>query len=304
MTECYEEWDVYFSKLQYYEYVNNCLNNQASNYLLVLKLLIEQHGDSIIIDPIKTKQKRGKRDKTNILNKVKIIGVDCNELRLQKETKAEDRNVFDKNKMKKKFRIDNKYIDDDLNEICNVYTKHMTIYENTKYIHMYEETKQKESIKHSNKELYDSFRHKIKQNQINIYERFIDHSKYDYTDGFKINVNDFNNIYNQLNITNAELKSVSRTGATMTHNKVILTVLRNYGLTLTTHRKRNIIDGKRQSITTHYTITPNKEIYNCLYMELYGVNGYNSMFMNMVNTHNKYEGILTINNKKEYKKLF
>lgn len=304
MSECYEDWDVHYSKLQYYEYVNNCLNNQASNYLLVLKLLIEQHGDIIIVDPVKAKQTRDKRDTTNILNKVKIKGVDCNELRLQEETTAEDRNIFDKNKMKKKFRIDNKHIDDDLNEICNVYTKNKNIYENTKYVHMYEETKQKESMKHSNKELYDSFRHKIKQNHINIYERFIEHSKYDYTDGFKIDVNEFNNIYNQLNITNTELKSVSRTGATMTHNKVILTLLRNHGLTLTTHRKRIINNGNRTSETTHYTIEPNKEIYNCLYMELYGISGYNLPFMGLVNIHNKYKDILTINNKKEPKKLF
>jgi len=304
MTECYEEWDVHYSKLQYYEYVNNCLNNQASNYLLVLKLLIEQHGDTIIIDPVKTKQTRDKRDKKNLLNEIKIKGLDCNELRLQQETTAEDRHIFQKNKMKKKFRIDDKYIDDDINDICDVYTKNINIYENTKYVHMYEETKQKESIKKENKQLYDTYNNKVKQNQINIYTRFIEHTKYDFTEGFKIDVKELHNIFNQLNITKSELKSVSRTGESMTQNKIILTVLRNFGITLNTHRQRRIIDGERTSETTHYTMEPNKEIYECLYMELYGISGYNLQFMNMVTKHNKYMDILTINNKKEQKRLF
>ena len=304
MTECSEEWDLNYSKLQYYEYVNRYLNNQPCNYLLVLKLLIEQHGDNIIVDPIKMKQKRIIKDNINILNETKIADKDRNEIRLQQEKKLEDRKVLEKNKMRIKFRIDNKYIDDDLKEVCDVYMKKLNIYENTKYIHMYDDTKLKESIKHSTNKLYDTINNKIKQNQMNIYTRFMEHSKYDYTDGFKIDAKDFETIYNNLQITNIELKSTSRMGEEMTNNKVILTVLRNYGLELKTHRLRRIVDGERVSITSHYTIEQQKEIYNCLYMELYGLSGYNLPFMNMVNRHNKYEGILTINNKKEHKKLF
>ena len=304
MTECSEEWDLNYSKLQYYEYVNRYLNNQPCNYLLVLKLLIEQHGDKVIVDPIKMKQKRIIKDNTNILNETKIADKDRNELRLQQEKKLEDRKVLEKNKMRIKFRIDNKYIDDDLKEVCDVYMKKLNIYENTKYIHMYEDTKLKESIKHSTNKLYDTINNKIKQSHMNIYTRFMEHSKYDYTDGFKIDVKDFETIYNNLQITNIELKSTSRMGEEMTNNKVILTVLRNYGLELKTHRLRRVVDGERVSITSHYTIEQQKEIYNCLYMELYGLSGYNVPFMNMVNRHNKYEGILTINNKKEHKKLF
>ena len=195
-------------------------------------------------------------------------------------------------------------IDDDLNDVCNIYTKNRSIYENTKYVHMYEETKQKESIKHENKEIYDELRKKIRQNQINVYTRFIEHSKYDFIEGFKIDVKELHNIFDNLNMTKPELTSISRTGESMTHNKIILTILRNHGLTLTTHRKRIINNGNRTSETTHYTIEPNKEIYNCLYMELYGVSGYNLPFMEMVNKHNKYKDILTINNKKEDERLF
>ena len=296
MTECGEEWDSHYSILQYYEYVNNYLNKQSNNYLLILKLLIEQHGDIFVLDPVKKRQKRGKVDKENKLNTVKIKGVDCNELRLQAETKAEDRHIFSKNKLRRKFRIDSAHIDDDINDICDVFTKHYNAYENAKYYHMYEETKQKASITKENKELYDSMKNKTNQNYINMYSKFIQYSNYDYSDCFKIDVNELEHIYEQMKFTKQELYSISRTGPTMVHNKVILILLRHYGLILNTHRKRNIIDGTRQSITTHYTIEPHKEIYNCLYMELYGKNGYDEKFIEMVNKHNTYMNIMYINN--------
>jgi hypothetical protein len=166
---------------------------------------------------------------------------------------------------------------------------------------MYEETKQKASITKENKELYDSMKNKTNQNYINMYSKFIQYSNYDYSDCFKIDVNELEHIYEQMKFTKQELYSISRTGPTMVHNKVILILLRHYGLILNTHRKRNIIDGTRQSITTHYTIEPHKEIYNCLYMELYGKNGYDEKFIEMVNKHNTYMNIMYINNP-EYKK--
>jgi hypothetical protein len=310
MMECTEEWNPDYSKLQYYEYLSNYLNNQASNYLLVLKLLIEQHGDKFIMDPIKAKQTR-KKNNRNKLNETKISGIDFYELKQNKQnTTNVNRNEFDKNKMCKKFRIKQEHCDDDLIDVCNVYTKQLHIYNQTKIIHMNNETQLKVS-KERNPTLYDTINNKSKQNLMTVYKNFIDISKYDYSDEFKIEVKRLQEIYDELKLTKQQMTSITR-NRKMVHNKVLLTVLRNFGLILKTHRTRTMIDGKNTSITTHYSITPNEKIYNCLFMELYNLKGYDETFMNSLKDYNEYEDIIDVNknvNKKviklsECQKLF
>jgi hypothetical protein len=292
MTECAEEWNPDYSKLQYYEYLSNYLNNQASNYLLVLKLLIEQHGDKCIMNPVKAKQTR-KKNKHNKLNETKINGIDFIELKHNKHSTTNvNRNQFDKNKMCKLFRIKDEHCDDDLIDICNVYTKQRHIYNQTKGVHMNEETKNKVS-KDNNPTMYDTINNKSKQNLMMVYKNFMDISKYDYSKDHKIEIKRLEEIYNELNITTQQMMSITR-NRKMVHNKVILTVLRNFGLTLKTHRTRVMIDNKYESKTSHYSITPTVNIYNCLYMELYKVKGYDETFMNNVNTYKEYEDIIDI----------
>lgn len=294
MNECSEEWDPNFSLLQYYEYVNNSLNNQANNYLLVLKLLIEQHGDNVIFDPVKARQKRNNNNNMSKLNNVNIKDVDRVQLKNQKEHTAEERLMLEKGKMKRKFNIDNKYIDEDIKEICNVYEKNMNIYENARYVNMYMETKHKEANKDEHqKKLYTTLTQQREQNLLNIYTRFMDKVQYDYSQEFKININDFDEAYKHIQITNTELKCVSRTGTTMENNKVILSVLRHYGLRFEKDRTRTRIGGgKREYGICGYIIKPVKEIYECLYMELFQATGYDTRFLNLVNEYDTYKEYL------------
>jgi hypothetical protein len=296
MMECTEEWDKDYSKLQYYEYLSNYLNNQASNYLLVLKLLIHQHGDVFNMDPIKVKQKR-RTDKKNKLNETKITGIDFYELKKNKNmTTAVNRDQFDKNKMCNLFRIKKEHRDDELKNICDVYKNKMNIYTLSKVVHMNTETQMKVSKK-NDKPTYDTINNKAKQNLITVYKNFLDVSKYNYEDKFKIDVKQMDKIYEEMNITRQQKMSITR-NTNMVDNKIILTVLRNFGLKLTKGRKRRLNDEKKlESITDCYYIIPDEKIYECLYMELYDVEGYDENFMKLVRTFNKYDPIINTTKK-------
>jgi len=76
----YVEKNNDYSKLTYYNYLTNTLNNTNNNYLLVLKLLLLQKGHKCIIDLEKYKQKKAKNNEAEHLKQHKIISYTNNEI--------------------------------------------------------------------------------------------------------------------------------------------------------------------------------------------------------------------------------
>jgi len=291
-----EDKDIDFSYLQYYEYLNTTLNNDANNYLLVMKKLLERHGDDCIIDPVEHKQKRKKKDKTKCrLNDVKFENETAQSIYEKKVKTAKDNALLDKASVIKTLNIDNKFKDDDLKTHTQFFesSSKLSMYKNAKRIHMTNE----QAIKERNKKInptFDRLIDKVRENTGNVYKRIIKYSKYDYSDDFKISLKDFEEMYNKLHITPEEKVSISR--KPLDPKTRVLNVLKKYGLKMTNDCKRMKVEGsenKRDNVLLGYTITPNKEVYNMMYMELHKVqDGYNTPFMNALLTYNTYDDLI------------
>ena len=299
--------DLDFSYLQYCEYLNTRLNNGLNNYLLVLKTLIERHGDICTIEPIKYKQVRTKNDKLrNIYNDTKFEDETAEHIYMKKEKTAKDVILFDKHKMIKTLNIDTKYKDDDLLEVCKVFTNStdLGIYKNVKRIHMTQEREIKERNKKENV-YFDSVLKKVQQNTANVYRRIIHYSKYDYTKDYKLDVKQFNEMFNKLHISQQEKLSISNRTA-LNPPKLVKTVLCKYGIVMTPKYKRTKADEnsdvKRVNELTHYILNPSEKIYNVLYLEIGEMDDYKQPFMNQLKTYTKHKDLLIV--KQPIKNMF
>lgn len=299
--------DLDFSYLQYCEYLNTRLNNGLNNYLLVLKTLIERHGDVCTIEPFKYKQVRKKTDKLrNIYNDTKFEGESAESIYRKTEKTAKDVILFDKHKMIKTLNIDTKYKDDDLLEVCKIFTNStdLSIYKNVKRIHMTQEREIKERNKKENP-YFDSILKKVQQNTANVYRRIIHYSKYDYTKDYTLDVKQFNEMYNKLHITEQEKLSISHRTA-LNPMKQVKTVLRKYGIIITPKYKRTKAgagsDVKRVNELTHYILNVNEKIYNTLYLEIGEMDDYKDPFMTQLKTYTKHKNLLYV--KQPIKNMF
>ena len=124
----------------------------------------------------------------------------------------------------------------------------------------------------------------------NLYRRVIHYTHYDYTKEYKIDVKDFDNMFNKLHITPAEYKCLSRTK--LSNKKIVLTILKKYGLNFKTEYKRQVINKKRINTPLNYTITPDPELYNIVYLQLSNKTGYDERFINLVNTFDTYKDLM------------
>ena len=210
---------------------------------------------------------------------------------MKKEKEVKDRYILDKNKIRKRLRIDNQYIDNDLPEIFNIFTtRTMTsTYNNIIDVHMNAETAIKERKKRGTTD-DDTINNMTKQMLFNLYRRVIHYTHYDYTKDYKIKIDEFDNMFNKLHITPAEYKCLSRTK--LSNKKIVLTILKKYGLNFKTEYKRQVINKKRINTPLYYTITPDPEYYKVLYLEVSYKKGYDERFINLVNTFDTYKDLM------------
>ena len=294
-----KERDTDFTKLTQYNYLNNVMNNNNNNYLLYLKLLIEQHGDTFIKEMKKHRQKATKSEIVNILNNTSISKIDLNATRLKSEKDEKDKQQLKKLGVCKAFNIHTNNRDEDIKEILKTYLKSSSrsIINNILYTHIKNEHRLE--LKSDLKEFTDES-DRVKQNIFNVYRRLLTITKYNYTSKFRIELKDITNIYNQLNITGTELKCLTRTK--LNEYKLIQCVFNKYGLKMRNIYDRKTINKKKVNTLTHYEITPDKNIYECVYMKVINNNYYDERLKELTKSYNTYNKLL-INNTQS-KKLF
>ena len=167
---------------------------------------------------------------------------------------------------------------------------------------------QEREIKERNKKenvYFDSVLKKVQQNTANVYRRIIHYSKYDYTKDYKMDVKEFNEMFNKLHISQQEKLSISNRTA-LNPPKLVKTVLCKYGIIMTPKYKRTKADAnsdvKRVNELTHYILNPSEKIYNVLYLEISEMGDYKEPFMNQLKTYTKHKDLLYV--KQPIKNMF
>ena len=287
-----------FTNLTYYNYLNNVMNNNNNNYLLCLKLIIEQHKDSFIMDPKKYRQKATKNEISNILNNTEITKTDLNNTRLKMDKTTTDKRQLEKNIICKMFNIHTNNRDEDIKGILDIYTKtaQKSIINNVLMTYIRPEHTHKliENIKE-----FTDTSDRVKQITFNLYRRLIQIMNYDHTTTFILNKDDVKGIYDTLSISSIEQKTISR--HKLNEYKTIQAILNKYGLKIRNIYDRKTVNKKKINTLKHYEITPDRKIYDCLYLKVIKNNYYKKELRDLIKTFDTYKDLLI--NKEPVKRI-
>lgn len=298
--DVYTEKNKDYTLLTYYNYLTKYLNNSPSNYVLYLKLLLEQRGHMVIIDDEKYKQTKNKTAPHEQYNDIKLNGMTGDDI--QKIYNQQEKTTAEQQKLKKvetcnRFGIHkSKRDNEEIKQIIDIWHKPVHKSAIKLILKHFVKDAHIDIVMNSLKE-YDDENDKIRQNKMNLFNRLINIMKYDYTDNFKIDINEMTNIIKEYKTTPTERKSISRTQ--LDEYKTIQTILKKYGLTLTkTYTSKRTEEGKKQKIVNGYNIKHDDELYKCIYLivKKNQMNKFKDELLKMCNIHNQYD-VLTINNR-------
>lgn len=260
----YVEKDTDYTLLTYYNHTNTILNNTSMNYLLILKLLLQQRGHTVAILTDKFKQER------HILKRSeKYKGINMNKTASQmediyynKKRSNNDNLILDKVKVCNAIGIHSSKRGHDLVDkvidIHEVPTNKGIIYRILKTFINEEHA----DILKNDKQVYIEDTDRVRQNLMNVFNRLMNIIKYDYTDNYFISLEQMNEYTKQLNVTNTEMKAIDgRTDP----DKVIKKILNKYGFTLITNKVsvRNKEKQPRKQVNG-YILKHNTNIYSCV----------------------------------------
>jgi len=287
------ERDPDYSALLYYYYLNTNLNNTNSNFLLILKLIIESRNNICEIDSIKHKQGRVKPTTLKELKEVTISDYTKENIQSMRDRKYIDIETKER-RVLEKIRICNKYNihrhNRDNEEIVNVLDFetdrkkkrkiHTILCSYIKEDHIIESNLIRNEKQ--NTELSD----KIFQNILNVKRRLTDLLNYDYTNEFKITIERMNEIESKLNLNTNERNSISPTK--LTNFKYIQKLLVKYGLTL--KKDYDIKKVNKKTVRTHtgYIIKPEEEVYSAVSLLIDNVK-YEQCLNSLCSNYTKYK---------------
>lgn len=269
----YVDKDQDYTTLTYHNHTNTVLNSSPSNYILVLKLLLEQRGHMVVIDPMKHKQERH-----NILRHEKYKGIktankqmnEVEDLLFSDNKTYEQCRILDKTALCNRLGIHTSNRDnEEVNQLIDIYETPTKKSKTHRILKTHIKEEHADIIKHYLKideRVFNEDSDRVNQNIMNLYARLINIINYDYTDNFHISVDDMKTYINELKTTKTELRSLE-TRADLCPLKIMKKLLCKYGLIMEDERKsiRNE-EGKPRKITTGYVIKQDKDIYKCVYL--------------------------------------
>jgi len=300
----YVEKNNDYSKLTYYNYLTNTLNNTNNNYLLVLKLLLLQKGHKCIIDLEKYKQKKAKNNEAEHLKQHKIISYTNNEIEniYKKQIKTtSEKEIMKKIKICNTFEIHKTKRDDEqTNIILDTMSKPANKDAISLILKSHITDEHNEELINFNKE-YSDETDKIRQNKFNLYRRLLTLIKYDYTADFKISVEEMLKIETEYIITDVERRCITRTK--INGYMFIHSLLNKYGLILNKNWLTKRTGKARTNIINGYTITQDKNIYGCVNLLIKNNNKYDERLKGLCNIYNQFND-LQIGEPLKIQKLF
>jgi hypothetical protein len=300
------ERDSDYSSLLYYNYMNTRMNNKTTNYLLMLKLIIESRNNICVIDEEKHKQEKAKKATVEELSQIKIsqyTDTDIKSLKNKLDITTQERYILKKNKICNDFKIHKTNRDHE--DIKNILEYDITTSKKSK-IKLIRQTFIKDEYinktnllinEKENSELKDH----IKQNILNMYRRLINIIKYDYTPEYKISIENMSNIENEFKYSYGELRSI--TDKNSDKYIVIQGLLTKYGFVLKKEYDIKKVDKKAKRILKGFVLKPNENIYNGVSLRLEYNSYYDSDLIKLCSNYTKYK-YLQEGEKEKQKRLF
>jgi len=286
------ERDSDYSSLLYYNYMNTRMNNKTTNYLLMLKLIIESRNNICVIDEEKHKQEKAKKATVEELSQINISQYTLNEFKSMRENTditTHERNILKKNKICNDFNIHKSNRDHE--DIAHILEYDIVSSKKSK-IKLIRQTFIKD--KHindtdllnntkENSELKDH----VKQNILNMYRRLINIIKYDYTPDYKISIENMNNVLIEFKYSYGELRSI--TDKNSDKYTVIQGLFTKYGFTLKQEYDIKKVNKKTVRTPKGYILQPNENIYNGVTLRLEYNSYYDSDLIKLCSNYTKYK---------------
>jgi hypothetical protein len=302
----YKPRDGDYTALLHYNYLNTDLNNKPSNYLLVLKLIIEQRNHKFIIDNTNHKQQKAnpttlKELSNTLISDYKISDIDTIKGKSNNDITTDDRNILNKNRICNIYKIDETKRDheDIVNildfEVCNTTRPKI----NTILHTFITEHAFNKSNMYNNKKEYTELNDRINQNLINMFRRIINIINYDFTPIYEMSIEKIKTLEDEFTYTYSERCSISRTD--LNKYKVIQTVLNKYGLNLKKTHNVLKVNKKNCKILKGYEIRPEEKVYNGVSMRINNTD-YDVKLNTLCETYTKYKHLQKA--PVEMKKLF
>ena len=289
----YEVKNTDYSMLTYYNYLSKYLNNGQSNYILYLKLLLEQRGHTVTIDEEKHKQVKAKikpHERYNDINVKEYTAEQLQKIYYEKEKTEKSQKVLKKVDICNVFNIHKSKRDhEDIKGIIDTYHTPTNKSAIKLILKHFVKNEHCDIVMNPLKEHIDE-NDKIRQNKMNMFSRLMEVIKYDYTNNYTIDIPTMDNILKEYKTTPTERKSISRTQ--LDEYKTIQTILKKYGLNLTKKSISKRDDtGKVKKCLTGYNIVHDNDLYNCIYLlvKKHGADKFDNNLITLCNDHTEYE---------------
>jgi len=254
---------ISFNNLVIYNELSQRYNNTNFNYGLVLKIMIEQQGHIFTIEHTDAKQAKPGSITPALLAGTKINKSDITELcetkkktqrqKLQslklQEAKRYNIHIDKVNELSEDFF---KSIKNDSHILNNIINYHIT--------DAHTDNKTNDNI------LYATLTDYKNESMNELYKQIINKLDYKYVTLQHITNETYINLFNTLELSDAQKATIKSKGSLKTNDAVINAILKRYGFTL----KRKCVSRTREGARTYdgYILTPNVDIYALLKIKL------------------------------------
>ncbi len=276
-----------FNKLRAYYIQEFQLNNQNSNILTMLKILIETKGD--IFETRYTEKIKNNTEKTNnniikkkierIIEMPNINDNEFNTLNNKINPTENDEMTMKKVQMRQELNLNENIANDKLNECLKTYNKNKDTIERILYFY----TKIKKNKKN---DIYDG----IQTIHINsLFEKVIKILDCKFFINTKQYNLDLDAKITNLDITDAEIKSLNTEGKAEDKYEIVKMVLRRFGINLNAVQNRKQIKGLRTYFRCGYEISYDDDINKMIYCKIINeTNNYDDEFVKFIKNYDCY----------------
>jgi hypothetical protein len=258
-----DDYKSYNTLRTYYE-MNNEYNKRRHNYLLILKLMLEERGHTVNINKETVRNKKTKSTTPKTYAELKTstyTGEDIKTLINKKKHTKQEKYIIEKIKISNKYNVSIDRRDTTNEEFFKTHKNTEYVLNNIINVHMSNEyAESKTDSGHMNQNLKD-FKNEILND---LYKQVITKLKYNYTNEHKVNLEDYTQYEKELKLTKGQKAVLQSRGELKNNSEVLKLILRRYGLIITKNTKREQRGDKYIRVPTHYTIKPDVKTYSLL----------------------------------------
>jgi len=252
-----------FNNLRTHYEMNNVYNKKHHNYLLILKLLLEDRGHTVNINQEKVRNKKTVNPIHQELTEIKLNSYDPTEIKRiveKKKKTTKEKVLIQKVKIVNRLNFDKSQRDKPDEKFLKSYKQSEITINNILKYHIKPEHADKYI---NNLILNQELKHFKREHMDNLFKKITTDLKYDFSKEYKIKYDVYKSLVNDLQITKGQLATLQSRGELKDNHQIIKTILKRYGLILKLDNgKRKKVKGESKRITENVIIKPDVKIYS------------------------------------------